>query len=73
LKGQGEQDPLDARARRAAAELMTLLRAGMGAAAQDADGAEQETREVIVDPGTGSGLDAEFSDFVPMGKLLGRD
>ena len=71
--GQGEQDPLDARARRAAAELVTLLQVGTGAAAQDADGAEQESGEAIAVPGAGSGLDAEFSDFVPMGKLLGRD
>ena len=70
--GQGEEDPLGARARRAAAELVTMLRAGVGEAAQDADDAEQADPEAAA-AGAGAGLDAEFSDFVPMGKLLGRD
>ena len=81
--GQGEQDPLGARARRAAAELATMLRAGMGETAQAAAGAEQSARAgeaagseetaAATERGAGSGLDAEFSDFVPMGTLLGRD
>ncbi len=71
--GQGEEDPLGVRARRAAAELVTMLSAGRGGAAQNTDDAGQEGPGGLAAPGAGPGLDAEFSDFVPMGKLLGRD
>src|SRR5690625_3103062 len=40
--GQGEEDPLGVRARRAAAELVTMLSAGRGGAAQNTDDAGQE-------------------------------
>jgi len=74
--GQGEQDPLGARAARAAAELVTMLRAGVSEAAQAIETAAQEGADGASaqdGPGSGgSGRDAEFSDFVPMGKLLGR-
>src|SRR5699024_5945651 len=43
--GQGDEDPLGSRARRAAAELATMLRSGLGHTAQVADPAEQEGTE----------------------------
>ena len=69
-EGQADEQPLTVRVRRAAAELATMLRSGLGDSAEAADGTEQEAAAA---PATGSSLDAEFSDFVPMGKLLGRD
>src|SRR5699024_10130192 len=51
-EGQGDEQPLTARVRRAAAELATMLRAGTGAAAESAeepDGAD----EAAADPAPG--------------------
>ena len=69
-EGQADEQPLAVRVRRAASELATMLRAGSGATA-----APSETSEGPADgapAGATSTVDAEFSDFVPMGKLLGR-
>ena len=73
--GQADEQPLAARVRRAAAELATMIGAKTGERTQGAQGsaaAEVETAETDA-PATRSTLDAEFSDFVPMGTLLGRD
>ena len=69
-EGQADEQPLAVRVRRAASELATMLRAGSGTTA-----APSETSEGPADgapAGATSTVDAEFSDFVPMGKLLGR-
>ena len=69
-EGQADEQPLAVRVRRAASELATMLRAGIGTTA-----APSETSEGPADgapAGATSTVDAEFSDFVPMGKLLGR-
>ncbi len=68
-EGQADEQPLTVRVRRAAAELATMLRAGLGEAAGAADEDEPEHQSAA----RTSSLDAEFSDFVPMGTLLGRD
>ena len=69
--GQADEQPLTARVRRAAAELATMLRAGLGETGTEADDAAAD--EVSEEPASGRpALDAEFSDFVPMGTLLGR-
>lgn len=70
-EGQADEQPLTVRVRRAAAELATMLRSGLGAAAAAADEAEDQPGQESAP--RGSSLDAEFSDFVPMGTLLGRD
>ncbi|MDN5685220.1 MAG: NAD(P)H-dependent oxidoreductase [Brachybacterium sp.] len=70
-EGQADEQPLAARVRRAAAELTTMLRAGTGAAAEDAEepaDGDGSAAEADAD----STLAAEFSDFVPMGTLLGK-
>ena len=76
-EGQADEQPLTARVRRAAAELATMLRAGLGEAERSSGGAADRTdttaQETAPAPAAGSTLDAEFSDFVPMGTLLGRD
>lgn len=76
-EGQADEQPLTARVRRAAAELATMLRAGLGEAESSSDAAADRTdataQEAVPAPAAGSTLDAEFSDFVPMGTLLGRD
>jgi FMN reductase len=69
-EGQADEQPLTVRVRRAAAELTTMLRSGLGEAAAAVEAEDEPTEEAA--PG-GSTLDAEFSDFVPMGTLLGRD
>ena len=82
--GQADEQPLTVRVRRAAAELAVMLRAGLGEAAR-ADSASAAGAGALAegsaaaDGGTADGaaasrpaLDAEFSDFVPMGTLLGR-
>ena len=69
-EGQADEQPLAVRVRRAASELATMLRAGIGTTA-----APSETSEGPADgapAGATSTVDAEFSDFVPMGKLRGR-
>ena len=69
-EGQADEQPLAVRVRRAASELATMLQAGIGTTA-----APSETSEGPADgapAGATSTVDAEFSDFVPMGKLLGR-
>jgi len=73
-EGQADVQPLAVRVRRAASELATMLHAGIGGSS---DGAG--SREGQADGGSADGpaapastLDAEFSDFVPMGTLLGR-
>ena len=72
-EGQADEQPLAARVRRAAGELAIMLRAGIGAVEDTADGTEETAQESAGAPAAGSTLDAEFADFVPMGKLLGRD
>ncbi|NMA75994.1 MAG: flavoprotein, partial [Actinomycetales bacterium] len=76
-EGQADEQPLTARVRRATAELATMLRAGLGEAESSSDAAADRTdataQEAAPAPAAGSTLDAEFSDFVPMGTLLGRD
>jgi len=68
-EGQAEEQPLAVRVRRAAGELATMVRAGLGETPGTADngatGAEAGAAAAPV-------LDPEFSDFVPMGTLLGR-
>ena len=74
-EGQADEQPLTVRVRRAAAELATMLRAGLGDAAEAADGAEQEADDagsISDDAPATPALDPEFADFVPMGTLLGR-
>lgn len=77
-EGQGDEMPLSSRIRRAAAELVTMLRTAGAAAeatprsstgAPATDGSQPDTGAEA----SGNGLDAEFADFVPMGTLLGRD
>src|SRR5699024_4315062 len=68
-EGQADEQPLAARVRRAAAELATMLRAGTGGAAESAE-APADGDGAAAEAGTDSTLDAEFSDFVPMGTLL---
>ena len=73
-EGQADGQPLTVRVRRAAAELATLMQAGLGDAAADADGAAATAgAEPAPARGARSTLDAEFADFVPMDRLLGRD
>lgn len=84
--GQADEQPLAVRVRRAARELATMLSAGIGAsaggaeaaagaagdaAARDAAGAAAEAADGAPAEPT-STLDAEFADFVPMDRLLGR-
>lgn len=69
--GQADEQPLAARVRRAATELATMLSAGIGSSAVTAETSEDAADGAPAEPA--STLDAEFSDFVPMGKLLGRD
>lgn len=68
---QAEEQPLAARVRRAAAELTTMLRADTGAAAEGAE-EDDDAKGGASQEAPGSTLDAEFSDFVPMGTLLGK-
>lgn len=66
---ESDEQPLTARVRRAARELLTLQGSASAAAGGDAAAAAAEPepeRTVAV------GLDDEFADFVPMGSLLGR-
>ena len=70
-EGQADEQPLAVRVRRAAGELATMLRAGLGETAAGTDDAAAD--EVSEESASGRpALDAEFSDFVPMGTLLGR-
>ena len=69
-EGQADVQPLAVRVRRAADELATMLSAGIGASADGADTAAAAAEGAPAAPA--SSLDAEFSDFVPMGTLLGR-
>ncbi|MCL6423134.1 NAD(P)H-dependent oxidoreductase [Brachybacterium sp. JHP9] len=94
---EADEQPLAVRARRAGAELATMLLAGVGEAAESAiehedqgqaagqgqgrqapqagqAGQDQAITGPAADGGdarTGSSLDPEFSDFVPMDRLLG--
>lgn len=68
--GQADEQPLTARVRRAAAELATMVGAGSGERAEDPVEVESDGTGT---PAAGSTLDAEFSDFVPMDRLLRRD
>ena len=76
-EGQADEQPLTARVRRATAELATMIGAKTGERTAGAAGAEDaaaEAESAQADaPAATSTLDAEFSDFVPMGTLLGRD
>lgn len=82
---EASQDPLVERARRAGGELAAMLGAGVGKAGADgaedaSDGSGESSAADGVESADGSSaavsdapaLDAEFSDFVPMGKLLGH-
>lgn len=69
--GQADEQPLAVRVRRAAGELATMLSAGIGASSDGAVSSEAAADGPPAEPA--STLDAEFSDFVPMGTLLGRD
>ena len=70
-EGQADEQPLATRVRRAAAELATMVRADLGETAAEADDAA--AGEASQEQASGRpALDAEFSDFVPMGTLLGR-
>lgn len=71
-EGQADEQPLAARVRRAAAELATMLRAGLGETAAEADDAATDEADAEQPASGRPALDAEFSDFVPMGTLLGR-
>lgn len=76
-EGQADGQPLAVRVRRAAAELTILLQAGHGAATDAAPDADGDATGAATPPspaaGSSSTLDAEFADFVPMDRLLGRD
>lgn len=67
--GEGEKQSLGSRVQRAAGELVAMLgaREGTVSAAAAEETGESEDPEPAV-----SGLDAEFSDFVPMDRLLRR-
>src|SRR5699024_3707544 len=69
--GQSDEQPLATRVRRAAAELATMVRADLGETAAEADDAAAGEAAQAQASGRPA-LDAEFSDFVPMGTLLGR-
>ncbi|MGP5008260.1 CE1759 family FMN reductase [Brachybacterium tyrofermentans] len=82
-EGQADEQPLAARVRRAASELATMLRAPRteGVAPDDAETSQPCTaaqRSASASAGspepvsTRPPLDTEFTDFVPMGTLLGR-
>ena len=71
-EGQADEQPLTVRVRRAAAELAAMLSAGIGDSAETAGAADVAAQETVAAPAAAGSLDAEFSDFVPMGKLLGR-
>ncbi|MGO1228047.1 CE1759 family FMN reductase [Brachybacterium sp. AOP42-C2-15] len=70
-EGQADGQPLAVRVRRAAGDLAIMLRAGVGGTAPQGE-ADSASATDGADESTGLALDAEFSDFVPMGKLLGR-
>ncbi|WP_394214018.1 CE1759 family FMN reductase [Brachybacterium vulturis] len=70
-EGQADGTPQIARVRRAAAELTTMLRAGVVDAPAN-DASEESSGESATTAAPAAGLDAEFTDFVPMGTLLGR-
>lgn len=63
--GSGEDQPLAARVSRAAQELTLLVGAADETRGAPTDAPQSEAHSVAV------GLDREFSDFVPMDKLLG--
>lgn len=74
-EGQADELPLGARVRRAAGELAAMLRARRGEAAQPARDPAADAAPATADAPTAPAapaLDPEFSDFVPMGTLLGR-
>lgn len=79
-EGQADEQPLAARVRRAAGELATMVRAGLGETSPRADGGAATGSGTSSDEEPGHdaaaparpALDAEFSDFVPMDTLLGR-
>ncbi|MGO2718781.1 MAG: CE1759 family FMN reductase [Brachybacterium tyrofermentans] len=84
--GQADEQPLAVRVRRAARELATMLSAGIGASAGGAEAAAGAAQDAAARDAAGtaaeaadgapaeptSTLDAEFADFVPMDRLLGR-
>ncbi|WP_227488085.1 CE1759 family FMN reductase [Brachybacterium subflavum] len=73
---ESSQDPLAERAHRAGGELAAMLGAGVGKTeAGGADGSGESDGSTVAASDAASGapaLDAEFSDFVPMGRLLGH-
>lgn len=71
-EGQADEQPLATRVRRAARELATMLRAGLpeGAEVAEETAADAAGEPVTVGAPSRPALDAEFSDFVPMGDLL---
>lgn len=72
-EGQGDEQPLAARVRRAARELLLLVAGTSGADGGDAaDGAGIPAGPAAHARTVAVGLDDEFADFVPMGSLLGR-
>lgn len=71
--GQGDEQPLAARIRRAARELLLLVAGTSGADDGDAaDAAGTPAGPAAPARTVAVGLDDEFADFVPMGSLLGR-
>ncbi|MGP9707136.1 CE1759 family FMN reductase [Brachybacterium sp. AOP24-D1-21] len=76
-EGQADGQPLTVRVRRAAGDLAIMLRAGLGDTAAEADGDTVEgstgaATQPAPTPGASTARDAEFADFVPMDRLLGR-
>lgn len=71
-EGQADEQPLGARVRRAAGELAMMLRARRGEAASSSEGSAADDASTAADGPAAPALDPEFSDFVPMGTLLGR-
>lgn len=75
-EGQADEQPLAVRVRRAARELATMLSAGIGTSPEHIEHPEHTEGSTGADDGApadqATALDAEFSDFVPMGTLLGR-
>ncbi|MCW1804110.1 CE1759 family FMN reductase [Brachybacterium squillarum] len=72
-EGQGDEQPLAARIRRAARELLLLVAGTSGADDGDAADAAGTPADPAAPARTVAvGLDDEFADFVPLGSLLGR-
>src|SRR5699024_12306598 len=66
-EGQADEQPLAARVRRAAAELATMLRAGLGETAAEADDAATDEADAAQPASGRPALDAGVSQFGAVG------